>query len=132
MIKNLFSLATFKTKAVAITLVVSMLVGFWGMLYLQVKRMGYQEATAECVERFAQEQLLVDKKIADLQSSVGDLTAQLTINNEQLNTNIAKILQRTAKTPVAIIKEGKCTTNPEFINNVNSAIELVNRGAVKK
>lgn len=132
MIKNLLSLATLKTKATIATLVVVMLIGFWSLLYLQVKRMGYQEATAECVEKFAQEQILVDTKITELQQAVQGLSAQLSINNDQVSLGITKILERTKKTPVAVIKEGKCTTNPEFINDVNSAIELVNQGQVKK
>lgn len=100
--------------------------------FLYIKSLGYNEAQIECNEKFARYEERVDKRVATLEESVRTLGTDLVSKNDTLTADIGVILERTKRTPIVTIKNGKCVPSQTFIDGVNQAIDRVNAEGSKK
>lgn len=95
--------------------------------YKYVENIGYQKANKECTDKFQKYQQEINSKLNTLQSDFSTLSGVLVNNNEKLSGDISAIASRVKKLgPTTIIKEGKCTPAPVFVDSLNQAIDRVN------
>lgn len=106
--------------------------GYTGYHY--VKQIGYKEAQVECQAKFDELERLQDAKLKELQGQVTEVADSLITNNQAFTSDIARIVGgiRRSGQPTTIIKEGKCTPSPTFVNSLNEAIDKANAGLVNK
>lgn len=87
---------------------------------------GKLSAQAECTETMAKYQKDIQSKIDTIETDLGKLASIAEIRQDQLSSDITKILVGVKKKPVTIIKEGKCTPSTSFTDSINEAITRVN------
>ena len=87
---------------------------------------GKLSAQAECTETMAKYQKDVQAKIDTIETDLGKIASIAEIREDQLSSDIAKILAGVKKKPVTIIKEGKCTPSTSFTDSINEAITRAN------
>lgn len=96
--------------------------------YKYVENQGYQKAQAECNAKFEAYNSSVDKKLADLQTSISGMAEELITQNQSMASDIITIARNTKnKGPTTIVKEGKCTPSPTFVEGLNEAIDRANK-----
>ena len=87
---------------------------------------GKLSAQAECTETMVKYQKDVQAKIDTIETDLGKIASIAEIREDQLSSDIAKILAGVKKKPVTIIKEGKCTPSTSFTDSINEAITRAN------
>lgn len=95
--------------------------------YKYVENIGYQKAQLECQAKFDEYNTKIDKRIVELQTSVSTLAEELITQNQSLASDVATIARNTRnKGPTTIVKEGRCTPSPTFVQGLNEAINRAN------
>lgn len=114
--------------------VLAAVVGGGYVSYQHIKAIGYQEAQAECQAKFDELEKKQNKQIEDLQTNITNVAETLITSNQMLTSDISRIVGgiRRSGQPTTIIKEGKCTPSPTFVNSLNEAIDKANAGASGK
>ncbi len=102
--------------------------------YNHIKDIGYKEAQAECQAKFDELEAKQNKRVEELQTVITQTADNLITNNQILTSDISRIVGGLKKggQPTTIIKEGKCTPSPTFVNSLNEAIDRANAGASGK
>ena len=119
-------LLTLQTKLLVtagIVLILSLVLGYG---YRSAYNHGKLSAQAECTETMAKYQKDVQAKIDTIETDLGKIASIAEIREDQLSSDIAKILAGVKKKPVTIIKEGKCTPSTSFTDSINEAITRAN------
>ncbi len=114
--------------------VLAAVVGGGYISYQHIKAIGYQEAQVECQAKFDELEKKQNKQIEDLQTNITNVAETLITSNQMLTSDISRIVGGLKKggQPTTIIKEGKCTPSPTFVNSLNEAIDRANAGASGK
>lgn len=96
--------------------------------YSYVRNIGYQEAQAECNEKFEAYNKKMDEKLGNIQGSISTMAEELITQNQSMASDIVIIARNTKnKGPTTIVKEGKCTPSPTFVEGLNEAIDRANK-----
>ena len=116
--------ATIKIISIAgaIIIALALLVAGYRVAYTH----GKLSAQAECTETMAKYQKDVQSKIDTIETDLGKLASIAEIRQDQLSSDITKILVGVKKKPVTIIKEGKCTPSTSFTDSINEAVTRAN------
>ena len=120
----------FKTLQVKLLLValISLIIGLAGYsVYNNIYTRGERAAQIECQARFDKYQKEVDAKVATLETNLSVLTATSLHQQLALNSDIEEILKRVKKSPVTVIKNGKCYPSPTFVEGINQAVDRANK-----
>lgn len=114
---------------IAVVLISALLLG--GALYgsyKYVENIGYQKAQAECNEKFEAYNKKMDEKLGNIQGSISTMAEELITQNQSMASDIVTIARNTKnKGPTTIVKEGKCTPSPTFVEGLNEAIDRANK-----
>lgn len=121
-----------QVKFVVIVVCFVLIAAFSYFMFSYIKNIGFQQANAACVARFDKYQEDIDKKLADVQTSVSQTAEGMITSNQLLQDDLRKIGFRVSKIPTTIVVDGKCVPNPEAIKDVNEAIKRVNAELSKK
>ncbi len=96
--------------------------------YKYVENKGYQKAQVECQVKFDEYQKKVDERLNTLQGSISGMAEELITQNQSMASDIVIIARNTRnKGPTTIVKEGKCTPSPTFVEGLNEAIDRANK-----
>lgn len=95
-------------------------------VYSKIKDIGYQEATAECVERMQKYNDKLDTLIVAVESSSASLAAKNIEDKESLRKDFAVILATIKNKPLYVIEQGKCKPSEDFVNIYNQVVDRVN------
>lgn len=96
--------------------------------YRYVENQGYQKAQAECNEKFEAYNKKMDEKLGNIQGSISTMAEELITQNQSMASDIVIIARNTKnKGPTTIVKEGKCTPSPTFVEGLNEAIDRANK-----
>ena len=121
-------MTSFQLKVLAAILAVLLSSGILYAGYSYVKNIGYQEAQAECTEKFDAYNKSVEEKIGKLQTSVATMAEELITQNQSMASDIITIARNTKnKGPTTTIVEGKCIPSATFVEGLNEAITRANK-----
>lgn len=96
--------------------------------YKYVENQGYQKAQAECTAKFEAYNKKMDEKLGNIQGSISTMAEELITQNQSMASDIVTIARNTKnKGPTTIVKEGKCTPSPTFVEGLNEAIDRANK-----
>ncbi len=98
-------------------LVVAALSMFLFTGYVKVKNIGRQEASAEYSLIIANQQKLIDVKIAGIEVLATTLISNNAINSNKLAIDIATIVKNTKGKSLTVVKEGVCTPSQTFTSS---------------
>jgi hypothetical protein len=113
-------------KIISIVGAILVAVALLGTGYRIAYNHGKLSAQSECTETMAKYQKDVQAKIDTIETDLGKIASIAEIREDQLSSDIAKILAGVKKKPVTIIKEGKCTPSTSFTDSINEAITRAN------
>lgn len=102
--------------------------------YNHIKQIGYKEAQAECQAKFDELEAKQNKQLEEMRTHISEVADTLITGNQTLTSDISRIVGgiKRGGQPTTIIKEGKCTPSPTFVNSLNEAIRKANSGEVGK
>ncbi len=102
--------------------------------YNHIKQIGYKEAQAECQAKFDELEAKQNKQLEEMRTHINEVADTLITGNQTLTSDISRIVGgiKRGGQPTTIIKEGKCTPSPTFVNSLNEAIRKANSGEVGK
>lgn len=113
-------------KIIGIVGAILVAVALLGAGYRIAYNHGKLSAQAECTETMAKYQKDVQSKIDTIETDLGKIASIAETRQDQLSSDITKILAGVKKKPVTIIKEGKCTPSTSFTDSINEAITRAN------
>ncbi len=102
--------------------------------YNHIKQIGYKEAQVECQAKFDELEAKQNKQLEEMRTHISEVADTLITGNQTLTSDISRIVGgiKRGGQPTTIIKEGKCTPSPTFVNSLNEAIRKANSGEVGK
>jgi uncharacterized membrane protein YfbV (UPF0208 family) len=114
---------------VQIGLAIAVVVAIVGITYLAydgIKERGKAEAAQECAQKFADYTRELQGKVTTMEAVLTSLASNSNVQQEVLVSDVSEILNRIKRAPVTVIKNGKCTPSPTFVEGINEAISRVN------
>jgi len=107
--------------------IVGALLGFLTWAYYYIYHQGYVEASLECDQKFQAYESKLNNQLDVLESDLQAINADLVKKQSSLVVDVQAILEKVKSKPTIIVKEGRCTLQPEFIDSINQAIQRVNQ-----
>lgn len=98
-----------------------------GLVYHWVYSRGYAAANLECDQKFRAYEAKLNNQLDVLQADLQGINLDLVEKQTSLVVDVQTILQRVKSKPTIIVKEGRCTLQPEFVDSINQAIQRVNQ-----
>lgn len=119
--------ATLQLKLIALAVSLFLFAGIGYMAYSSIYKRGEEAAKIECQAKFDKYQKDVDAKVEQLEGNLAVLSATSLHQQLTLNSDIEEILKRVKKSPVTIVKNGKCYPSQPFVEGINQAIDKANK-----
>lgn len=107
--------------------IVGAVLGFLGLAYGWVYNRGYSAANLECDQKFQAYESKLNNQLDVLEANLQTINTDLVQKQSELVVDVQAILQKVKSKPTIIVKEGRCTLQPEFVDSINQAIQRVNQ-----
>jgi len=107
--------------------IVGAVLGFLGLAYSWVYNRGYVTANLECDQKFQAYESKLNNQLDVLEANLQTINTDLVQKQSELVVDVQTILQKVKSKPTIIVKEGRCTLQPEFVDSINQAIQRVNQ-----
>jgi hypothetical protein len=98
-----------------------------GLVYHWIYTRGYSAANLECDQKFQAYESKLNNQLNVLEADLQTINLDLVQKQSDLVVDVQAILQRVKSKPTIIVKEGRCTLQPEFVDSINEAIQRVNQ-----
>ena len=98
-----------------------------GLVYHWVYNRGYASANLECDQKFQAYESKLNNQLDVLEANLQAINTDLVQKQSDLVVDVQAILQKVKSKPTIIVKEGRCTLQPEFVDSINQAIQRVNQ-----
>lgn len=95
--------------------------------YSHIKQIGFDEATANCEQKFKEYEETLGKKVGNIEKLSTTLVLNSETGNAALATDVAAILKNTKSKPLVIVKNGECTPSPAFSESISLVNKRVNQ-----
>lgn len=118
---------TLQAKLIGLAIVLLSILGVGYSTYSYVYSKGQNAAQLECIARFDKYQKELDAKVAVLEGNLATLVATSLDQQLLVQKDVNEILKRVKKTPVTIVKNGKCYPSPTFVEGINQAVDRANK-----
>lgn len=96
------------------------LIGYTGYNY------GYNRAAHKYLQEEQARQQKLQLALNELQSSLNGVATTVSASEEASEADLKEILARLKKSPVTVVKNGKCTPAPTFLNSIDDAVNRAN------
>ena len=121
-------LARFGKTAILYVIVAALLGGFVYSAYNWAFNAGYDKATQKYTAMVDKQEKAIDAKLEKLFVVSTQLVEQSSIKQEQLDKALLVIATNSAKKPLVIYKEGKCTPTATFSDSFSEINKAANQG----
>lgn len=90
-----------------------------GLVYNAIYQRGVAATTQTYELKIAEQQKLLDTKVATLELLSTQLVTQTALNQQNLNADLAKILAAAKTKPLVVYKNGECSPSQTFLDSWN-------------